>query len=55
LWKKNDRQNVYETSSDSTSIESLFPSSGVVIKDLFELYKANESGVEKNTAIINYK
>jgi len=49
-----DRQNAYKTNSNSINIETLFPSPEVIIKDLFDLYKANKPRVKRNTALINY-
>jgi len=36
------------------SIDNLFPSPGVIIKDIYELYKVNESRRERDSAVLNY-
>jgi len=37
-----------------SSIDSLFPSPGIVMKDLYEIYKSNRIVRERDSAVLNY-
>jgi len=49
--RSNEDRNVIVPSSN---IENLFPSPGVIIKDIYELYKGSESRRERDLAVLNY-
>jgi len=36
------------------SIDSLFPSPGIVMRDLYEIYKTNKIVRERDSAVLNY-
>jgi len=38
----------------TSSIENLFPCPGVIIKDIYELFKADKSKRERDFAVLNY-
>jgi len=39
---------------DTSSIDKLFPSPGVVIKDIYVIYNINKSTRERDSAVLNY-
>jgi len=41
-------------SIDTSSIDKLFPSPRVIIKDIYEIYKTNKSTRERDSAVLNY-
>jgi len=40
--------------NNTTNVEKLFPSPGVIIKDIYEIFKANKPTRERDSAVINY-
>jgi len=57
LGRKNDNATFSENSDRSnytTIVEKLFPSPGVIVKDIYELFNANKSTRERDSAVINY-
>jgi len=49
---------VYSDNSDrasiATNVENLFPSPGIIIRDIYDIFKANKPMRERDSAIINY-
>jgi len=42
------------THDTNKNIEEIFPASGVIIKDLFDLYNSNKPIKERESALLNY-
>jgi len=57
-FRRNSDNIVYSDSGDrtnnTTNVEKLFPSPGVIIKDIYEIFQANKSTRERDAAVINY-
>jgi len=57
-FRRNSDNLVYSDSSDrtnyTTNIEKLFPSPGVIVKDIYEIFGANKPTRERDSAVINY-
>jgi len=54
LYKDSDDRLVTQKIGFSKKIEKLFPSSGIIIRDIYELFKTNKPTRERDSAIMNY-
>jgi len=56
--RRNSENAILSDSSDrsnkGTNVEKLFPSPGIIIKDIYEIFKANKSARERDSAVLNY-
>jgi len=43
-----------EGGSESSNLVNLFPAPGIVVKDIFEIYKSNKLKRERESALLNY-
>jgi len=57
-FRRNSNNTAYSDTSDRTNnttiVDKLFPSPGVIIKDIYELFKADKTTRERDAAVINY-
>jgi len=45
---------ISDRSNNTSTVKKLFPSPGVIVKDIHELFKSNKSTRERDSAVINY-
>jgi len=54
-FRRNSNNIVYsDRTNNITNVEKLFPSPGVIIKDIYEIFQANKPTRERDAAVINY-